>query len=174
MCLWLLITLPNMHRHIVLGIKLPQPQLKFCWRISFYIMVSQNEFIVTRSALLRGSLYENCVIQILKSSKPYHPMRNGITERFSSTLINMFGTLEDAKKHNWKSNIGSLLHAYNCNEAQHYWVCPILPNVWLPPSHCSGYCNGNVVSKWKLVVKIMPQTLGRLYGPVRDVKKRLV
>ena len=50
-----------------------------------------------------------CLANIEKSrTTPYHPMGNGIAERFNSTLINMLGTLDPVKKHNWKSHIGSL------------------------------------------------------------------
>ena len=45
---------------------------------------------------------------------PYHPMGNGIAERFNSTLINMLGTLEPHQKMDWKSHVGAMVHAYNC------------------------------------------------------------
>ena len=44
---------------------------------------------------------------------PYHPMGNGITERFNRILISMLGTLQQDQKSDWKINIGSLVHAYN-------------------------------------------------------------
>ena len=47
---------------------------------------------------------------------PYHPMGNGIAECFNSTLLNMLGTLDPDKKMDWKSHIGSLVHAYNCTK----------------------------------------------------------
>ena len=40
-------------------------------------------------------------------------MGNGIPERFNQTLLNMLGTLEDDQKSDWKSNVPSLVHAYN-------------------------------------------------------------
>ena len=43
-------------------------------------------------------------------------MGNGIAERFNSTLINMLGTLESNQKVDWKSHIGSMVHAYNCTK----------------------------------------------------------
>ena len=45
---------------------------------------------------------------------PYNPSGNGITERLNRTLLNMLGTLEPKDKHDWKSQINHLLHAYNC------------------------------------------------------------
>lgn len=47
---------------------------------------------------------------------PYHPMGNGITERFNRTLISMLGTLEQDQKSDWKIHIGSLVHAYNATK----------------------------------------------------------
>ena len=47
-------------------------------------------------------------------TSPYHPMGNGLTERFNRTLINMLGTLDQDQKSDWKRYIPSLVHAYNC------------------------------------------------------------
>jgi hypothetical protein len=44
---------------------------------------------------------------------PYHPMGNGVTEKFNRTLISMMRTLEPEKKSNWKSYIEPFVHAYN-------------------------------------------------------------
>ena len=44
---------------------------------------------------------------------PYHPMRNGMVERFNQTLLNMLGTLEDDQKEDWKSYVAPLAHLYN-------------------------------------------------------------
>ena len=55
-----------------------------------------------------------CLTGISKSrTTPYHPMGNGITERFNRTLIGMLGTLQPDQKANWKNHIGPLVHAYN-------------------------------------------------------------
>lgn len=45
---------------------------------------------------------------------PYHAMGNGMTERFNRTLLNMMGTLEHDLKLDWKSQLPTLTHAYNC------------------------------------------------------------
>ncbi len=47
---------------------------------------------------------------------PYHPMGNGLCERFNSTLMNMLGTMEDRQKHDWKTYVPGLVHAYNCTK----------------------------------------------------------
>ena len=41
-------------------------------------------------------------------------MGNGVTERMNRTLLNMLGTLDPSKKHDWKSEVSPLVHGYNC------------------------------------------------------------
>lgn len=55
------------------------------------------------------------IAQVQKSrTTPYHPMGNGMTERFNRTLLSMLGTLEPAQKSAWHKFVGPMAHAYNC------------------------------------------------------------
>jgi transposase InsO family protein len=59
---------------------------------------------------------ELCSLSGMEKSRttPYHPMGNGITERMNKTLLDMLGTLDPARKHDWKAEVAPLVHAYNC------------------------------------------------------------
>ena len=69
----------------------------------------------------QGRNFESSVIKELCSlageeksrTTPYHPMGNGMVERFNQTLSNMLGTLEDRQKEDWKSFVAPLVHSYN-------------------------------------------------------------
>ena len=66
----------------------------------------------------QGTNFENQVIKelfqltwMMKSrTTSYHPMGNGMCERFNRTLLNMLGSLEQHQKQNWKGYVSSVVH----------------------------------------------------------------
>ena len=58
---------------------------------------------------------ETCSLAGVDKSRttPYHPMGNGMVERFNQTLLKMLGTLEEHQKHDWKLFVAPLVHSYN-------------------------------------------------------------
>ena len=72
----------------------------------------------------QGRNFESDIIRLLctlagvrkSRTTPYHPMGNPVCERFNYTLLAMLGTLTSEKKVDWKSNLPSLVHAYNASK----------------------------------------------------------
>ena len=67
-----------------------------------------------------------CKLAGVKKSRttPYHPMGNGMVERFNKTLLNMLGTLSDNQKSNWKDHVSTLTHAYNAADHESIGFSP--------------------------------------------------
>ena len=49
---------------------------------------------------------------------PYYPQSNGQVERTHQTQMGMIGKLDDERRHNWPSHLGSIVHAYNATRSQ--------------------------------------------------------
>ncbi len=79
------------------------------------VVMLQCAVSVSRKRTVPVKLCELVGIQKTRTT-PYHPMGNGMCERFNSTLLNMLGTLEDKQKENWKKYVPTLVHAYNCTK----------------------------------------------------------
>ena len=69
---------------------------------------------------------ELCNLTGMKKSRTtsYHPMGNGMCERFNRTLLGMLGTLEPHQKANWKAYVAPMVHAYNCTRHESTGVAP--------------------------------------------------
>ena len=69
---------------------------------------------------------ELCTLTGMKKSRTtsYHPMGNGMCERFNRTLLGMLGTMEQHQKSNWKAYVAPMVHAYNCTRHESKGVSP--------------------------------------------------
>ncbi|XP_067687022.1 uncharacterized protein [Haliotis asinina] len=80
-----------------------------------------------QGANFTGKLMQE-LCQLLKINKsrttPYHPMGNGMCERFNRTLCNMLGTLDPDSKKNWRAHVGPLVNAYNCTRHESTGFAP--------------------------------------------------
>ena len=71
----------------------------------------------------RALIKEMYVVLSLEKSHttPYHPMGNGMTEKFNQTLIWILRTLEGEEKINWEAHVAHLVHTYNAS--RHLCLC---------------------------------------------------
>ena len=77
-------------------------------------MASQKIFTLTKDKILLESHEELIQIDWNKvKTTPYHPMGNGLPERFNYTLLSMVGTLTSQKKKAWPKYQPDLVMAYN-------------------------------------------------------------
>ena len=60
---------------------------------------------------------------------PYHPMGNGMCEKFNKTLLNILGTFNEHQKSDWKSYVPTLTHAYNAATYKSTVFSPFFFNV---------------------------------------------
>ena len=61
------------------------------------------------------TIKELCKLAGIQKSRttPYHPMGNGMTERFNASLLDMLGCLTEEQKANWSKYVPTVVHAYN-------------------------------------------------------------
>ena len=81
---------------------------------------------------------ELCSLVDVEKSRttPYHPMGNGMVERFNQTLLNMLATLEDHPKQDWKSYGTPLVHAYNATRHDSTFFLSVRFNIWETCNRC--------------------------------------
>ena len=100
---------------------------KHCMRISSYTMVFLPSFIVIKPKNFESKVIR-CLCKLAGICKtrttPYHPMGNGQVERFNQTLLQMLGCLDPCKKHDWKTYVSPLVHAYNATRHKSTGFCP--------------------------------------------------
>ena len=88
-----------------------------------------NHFVMHYSIPLRihsdqGANFKSLLLKMLcqilsiewSRMTSYHPMGNGMCERFNRTLLNILGTLNPEQKKDWKNHIAPLVHAHNCTK----------------------------------------------------------
>ena len=90
-----------------------------------------------------------CEIDGMKKtqSTQYHPMGNGMVERFNKTLLNMLEIRQDHQKSDWKSHVPTLTHAYNaavydsccyCTSEQTCFLCSRINHYF--SQNCANLC----------------------------------
>ena len=98
----------------------PQPD-SYLTRLFFYYYYFSHYGFPSLLHSDQGRNFESEVIKELCAiasedktrTTPYHPMGNGMPERFNQTLLNMLGTLKEDQKSDSKTYVPPLVYAYN-------------------------------------------------------------
>ena len=131
---------------------------------------------------------ELCTIANVDKSRttPYHPMGNGMPERFNQTLLNMLGTLEEDKKLDWKTYVPPLVHAYNLTRHEstgflpHYLLFGRHPRLavdaflGIKPGNENSYKSNYIFNLRKDWILHTELHLGRLVGKAEDIKPFMI
>ena len=104
-----------MPRLFLPGMSLLEQRLKPCSRTFSCITAFRQNYIATKVQTLNPKLLRRYVRfpEYRSRTTPYHPMGNGMVERFNHTLLNMLGTMSEKQMSDWKSHVPTLTHAYN-------------------------------------------------------------
>ncbi len=120
-------------------------------------------------------IHQLCKLLGVEKSRttPYHPMGNGLCERFNRTLISMLRTLSDDQKSNWKDHLSSLVFSYNSTRHESTGYAPFYlmfgRTPKLPIDVYLGTAEPESVSK---TVEIIKQKLDVAFRIAREAVKK--
>ena len=83
---------------------------KFCVHYGFPSKIHSDTGANSESRLNKKLCHLACIKKT--RTTPYHPVGNGMVERFNKILLNMLSTLNEQQKSDWKSHVASLTHVY--------------------------------------------------------------
>ena len=110
-----LTTLPILSRHILAknqkAVITAKLVLDFIRRYGFPETIHFDQGLNFLGKVMKN-LYKLTRIKQTKIT-PYHPIGNGLSERFNQTLLSMVGTLTSKKKKAWPKYLPDLVMAYN-------------------------------------------------------------
>ena len=111
----------------------PKQRLKFSLINLSFIIASHAPFHIDQGRVFESSVIkELCNIAEVEKSRttPYHPVGNGMVERFKYTLLNMLGTLRDDQKQDWKAYGAPLVYSYIATRHDSAIFFSTLLDVW--------------------------------------------